>query len=197
MEQQNTELDSSHGEALELDAKAGRVRLAVEDIYRIALTYQETVDGILLQRRPSISWDSVSQIEARRRTGSAAPSVPHGYLKRDALTAEGERRIRRNSKKLARMLGESELVDVTFPDGADGYVRVRSMGGDYGEDFPGYVVQVEKIEGDTVRAESVAQIRLDGTVVKLANVPWPTVGKSIDVAFRSMEGKSGQAGDDA
>ncbi|MEN3374441.1 hypothetical protein [Dechloromonas sp. ZS-1] len=66
------------------------------------------------------------------------------------------------------------------------------MSGDYGETFPGCVVQVEKIEGDTVHA----QIRLDGTVVKLANVPWSTVGKSIGIAFRSIEGKSEHAEDD-
>lgn len=193
---QQQDMDAAHGEALEIHAKAGRVRQVVEDIYRVALTYQETVDGILLQRRPSISWDTVSQIETRRRTGRVAPSVPHGFLKRDALTAEGERKIRKNSRKLARMLGESELVDVTFPDGSDGFVRVRAMGGDYGEAFPGYVVQLEKMDGDTVRAESVAQIRLDGTVVKLVDVPWSSVAKCIGIAFRSMEGKSGHAEDD-
>lgn len=194
--EQPLDFDNAHGEALDLDAKAGRVRQAVEDIYLVALTYQETVDGILLQRRPSISWDTVSQIETRRRTGRAAPPVPHGFLKRDALTAEGERKIRKNSRKLARMLGESGLVDVTFPDGADGYVRVRAMGGGYGDAFPGYVVQVERTDGDTVRAESIAQIRPDGTVVKLVDGPWSSVAKSIGIAFRSMEGKSGHAEDD-
>lgn len=190
-------MDAAHGEALEIDAKAGRVRQAVEDVYRVALTYQETVDGILLQRRPSISWDTVSQMETRRRTGRVAPSVPHGFVKRDALTAEGERKIRKNSRKLARMLGESELVDVTFPDDSDGHVRVRAMGGEYGGAFPGYVVQVEKTDGDTVRAQSVAQIRPDGTVVKLVDGPWSSVAKSIGIALRSMEGKSGHAEDDA
>lgn len=195
--EQPLDFDNAHSEALDLDAKAGRVRQAVEDIYRVALTYQETVDGILLQRRPSISWDTVSQIETRRRTARAAPPVPHGFMKRDALTAERERKIRKNSRKLARMLGESGLVDVTFPDGTDGYVRVRAAAGSYGEAFPGYLVQIEKTDGDTVLVESVAELRLDGTVVKLADAPWSSVAKSIDVAFRSMGGKSGQAGDDA
>lgn len=90
---QQQDMDAAHGEALEIHAKAGHVREVVEDIYRVALTYQEKVVGILLQRRPSISWNTVS----RRRTGRVAPSVPHGLLKRDALTAEGERKIRNNS----------------------------------------------------------------------------------------------------
>jgi len=70
------------------------------------------------------------------------------------------------------------------------------MGGDYSEAFHVYVVQVEKMEGDSVRAESVAQIRLDGTVVKLVNVPWTTVNKSINIVFKSMEGQSEHAEDD-
>jgi len=188
--EQPQDLDAAHGEALDLDAKAGRVRQAVEDVYRIALTYQETVEGILLDSRPSLSWNSVSQIETRRKTGRVPP-VLHEISTRDALTAERERKIRKNSRKLARMLGESDLVDVTFPDGADGYVRVRATAGSYGEAFPGYLVQVERTDGDTVLSQSLAEIRLDGTVVKIADVPWSSVAKSIDIAFRSMEGKSG------
>lgn len=69
------------------------MRQVVEDIYRVALTFQETVDGIFLQRRASISWDTVSQIETRKRTGRVAPSVPHRFLNRDALTADGEGRL--------------------------------------------------------------------------------------------------------
>jgi hypothetical protein len=61
MEQQHEDMNVSHDEALEIDAKAGRVRQAVEDLSGVALYCQETVDGVLLQPRPSISWDAVSQ----------------------------------------------------------------------------------------------------------------------------------------